>query len=81
MGLTDSPLCRRCETEEETSAHLEFQRVKYLGEGGGKPCENAVLSPLCSTYPFSIILPAPSLSLSLSFLIFEYQKATGTQTG
>jgi hypothetical protein len=75
MGLTDSPLCTRCEAEEETSAHLEFQRVKYLGGGD---LVSMLFHPLC--VPFlhfwlSCLLLSLSLSLSLSltFLIFEYQ--------
>jgi len=31
MGLSDSPLCRRCGTEDETLAHILCECEVYLG--------------------------------------------------
>jgi len=63
MGLTDSPLCRRCEAEDETSAHIL--------------CECEALASLRLVYLGSFFLdPEDITSLSLG-AIRNFSKRTG----
>jgi len=63
MGLSDSPLCRRCGAEEETSAHVL--------------CECEALSSLRHVYLGSFFLePEDINSISLG-AIWNFSKATG----
>jgi hypothetical protein len=63
MGLSDSPLCRRCGAEDETSAHIL--------------CECDALASLKHVYPGSVFLePEDIKSISLG-TIQNFSKATG----
>jgi hypothetical protein len=63
MGLTDSPLCRRCGAEEETSAHIL--------------CKCKALASLRHTYLGSFFLePGNIKNISLG-AIWSFSKVTG----
>jgi hypothetical protein len=63
MGLSDTPLCRRCEAENETSAHIL--------------CECEALASLRHAYLGSFFLESESItSISLGAL-WKFSKATG----
>jgi len=63
LGLLDSPVCRRCGTEEETSAHIL--------------CECEALALLIHTYLGSFILqPEGIKSISLG-AIWNFSKVRG----
>jgi len=63
MGLSDSPLCRRCGAEDETSAHIL--------------CECETLSSLRHVYLGSFFLePEDIKSISLGAM-WNFSKATG----
>ena len=63
IGLSDSPLCRRCGAQEETSAHI--------------PCECEALASLRYVYPGSFFLdPEDMKSISLG-AIWNFSKGTG----
>ena len=63
MWLSDSPLCRRCGAEEETSAHIL--------------CEREALASLRHVYLGSFFLePEDIKSISLE-AIWNFSKATG----
>jgi len=62
-GLMDSPLCRRCRAEEETSTHIL--------------CECEALASLRHAYPGSFFLePEDIKSISLG-VIWNFSKVTG----
>ena len=63
MGLSDSPLCRRCGAEDDTSAHI--------------PCECEALASLRRVYLGSFCLePEDIRSISVG-AIWSFSKATG----
>jgi len=63
MGLSDSPLCRRCAAEEETSAHIL--------------CECEALALLRHAYLSSFFLETEDIkSISLGAM-WNFSKATG----
>jgi len=63
MGLSDSPLCRRCGAEDETSAHIL--------------CECEALASLRHVYLSCFFLePEDIKSISLG-AIWNFSKATG----
>jgi hypothetical protein len=62
MGLPDSPLCRRCGAEDETSAHIL--------------CECEALASLTHVYLGSFLEPEDIKSISLG-AIWNFSKATG----
>ena len=62
MGLSDSPLCRRCGAEEETSAHIL--------------CECEALASLRHVYLGSFLEPEDITSISLG-AIWNFSEVTG----
>jgi hypothetical protein len=62
MGLSDSPLCRRCGAEDETSAHIL--------------CECDALASLRCVYLGSSLEPEDIKSVSLG-AVRNFSKATG----
>jgi hypothetical protein len=62
MGLSDSPLCRRCGAEDETSPHILYE------------CE--ALASLRHAYLGSFLEPEDINSISLG-AIWNFSKATG----
>jgi len=62
MGLADSPLCRRCRAEDETSAHIL--------------CECEALASLRHAYLGYSMEPEDIKSISLG-TIWNLSKATG----
>jgi len=62
IGLSDSALCRRCETEDETSTHIF--------------CECEALASLRHPYLDSFLEPEDIKSISLG-AIWNFSKATG----
>ena len=64
MGLSDSPLCRRCGAEDETSAHILYK------------CED--LASLTHAYLGSSFFLEPEVNYSISLgAIWKFSKATG----
>jgi hypothetical protein len=62
LGLSDSPLCRRCGAEDETSAHIL--------------CELEALASLRHAYLGSFLEPEDIKSINLG-AIWNFSKATG----
>ena len=63
LGLLDSPLCRRCRAEEETSAHIL--------------CECEVLASLRHAYLGSYFLQPEDITSIILGAIWNFSKATG----
>jgi hypothetical protein len=63
MGLTDSPLCRRCGAEDETSAHIL--------------CECEALASLTHVYLGSFFLDPEDIKNINLGAIWNFSKATG----
>ena len=63
MGLSDSPLCRRCGAEDETSAHIV--------------CECETLSSLRYAYVGSFFLEPEDIKCISVWAIWNFSKATG----
>ena len=62
MGLSDSPLCRRCGAEDETSAHIL--------------CESEALASLRHTYLGSFFLEPEDVKRVSLGAIWNFSKAT-----
>ena len=63
MGLSDSPLCRRCGAEDETSAHIL--------------CECEALASLKHAYLGSFCLEPEDIKSIILEAIWSFSKATG----
>jgi hypothetical protein len=63
MGLSDTPLCRRCGAEEETSAHIL--------------CECEVLASLRHAYRGSFSLDAEYIQSEILGAIRNFSKVIG----
>jgi hypothetical protein len=63
MGLSDSPLCRRCGAEEETSAHIL--------------CECGAVASLIHAYLGSFFLEPEDIKSVILGAIWNFSKVTG----
>jgi len=62
MGLSDSPLCRRCGAQDETSAHIL--------------CECEALASLRPSYLGSFILDPEDIKIIILEVIWNFSKVT-----
>ena len=63
MGLSDSPLCRRCGAEDETSAHIR--------------CEGEALASLIHAYLAFFFLEPEDIKSIILGAIWNFTKASG----